>query len=169
VNELHRALKLNSLFSTMSMAPQSGVSGQARNHAMTKQFLDVNDVLGLLRRDVERAGGQYAWSRRTGVNRAYLYRVLNDQSPPGGPIIAALKLKKVILVKPTNILRLVRHEVQRAGSQAEWARRAGVSRVNLNLVINGKRRPNVALLKALKLTPFAYTAAKRPRTATIDR
>jgi DNA-binding phage protein len=132
---------------------------------MSKQFLDVNDVLRLLRREVERAGGQYAWSRHTGVNRAYLYRVMDDQSPPGGPILAALKLKKISLVKKTDIVRLVQHEVQRAGSQAEWARRAGVSRVNLNLVINGRRRPNVALLKALKLTPFAYTAAKKRRTA----
>jgi DNA-binding transcriptional regulator YdaS (Cro superfamily) len=47
---------------------------------MTK-LLDESDVLRLLREDVDRAGGQSAWARRSGIDRVYLNRVLNGKRP----------------------------------------------------------------------------------------
>jgi hypothetical protein len=44
--------------------------------------LELDDVLVLLRQEVEQAGGQVAWSQRTGVDRVSLNRVLNGYRPP---------------------------------------------------------------------------------------
>jgi len=60
---------------------------------------DDNDVVDLLRIAVEREGGQGAFSRHSGVDRAYLSRVLNGKEPPGRSIAKSLRLRKVYIVK----------------------------------------------------------------------
>jgi DNA-binding transcriptional regulator YdaS (Cro superfamily) len=60
---------------------------------------DDNDVVDLLRIAVEREGGQHAFARRSGVNYAYLNRVLNGKEPPGRSIAKSLGLRKVYIVK----------------------------------------------------------------------
>jgi DNA-binding phage protein len=62
---------------------------------VTKHFLDENDVLRLLREEVDRAGGQSAWARRSGIDRVYLNRVLNGKRPLPLRIVKALNLKRV--------------------------------------------------------------------------
>jgi hypothetical protein len=57
--------------------------------------LELEDVLTLLRREVEQAGGQVAWSQRTGVDRVSLNRVLNGYRPPSARMIEALDLRVV--------------------------------------------------------------------------
>ena len=63
---------------------------------MTKRFLDEKDVLRLLHEVVDRAGGQSAWARRSGVDRTYVNQVLRGKRPIPPTIIQALKLKKVV-------------------------------------------------------------------------
>ena len=65
----------------------------------TALILDDNDVVDLLRIAVEREGGQGAFSRHSGVHRAYLSRVLNGKEPPGRSIAKSLRLRKVYIVK----------------------------------------------------------------------
>ena len=60
---------------------------------------DDDDVVDLLRIAVEREGGQGAFSRHSGVQRAYLSRVLNGKEPPGRSIAKSLRLRKVYIVK----------------------------------------------------------------------
>jgi len=60
---------------------------------------DDSDVVDLLRIAVEREGGQGAFSRHSGVQRAYLSRVLNGKEPPGRSIAKSLRLRKVYIVK----------------------------------------------------------------------
>jgi DNA-binding phage protein len=60
-----------------------------------KHLLDENDVLRLLHEVVDRAGGQSAWARQTGVDRVYLNKVLRGKRPISPKILQALKLKKV--------------------------------------------------------------------------
>ena len=67
---------------------------------MTKYLLDEKDVLRLLREDVNKAGDQSAWARRTGVNRSYLNRVLKGKKKLGPTIVQALNLKKVVAYEP---------------------------------------------------------------------
>ena len=67
---------------------------------MTKHLLDENDVLRLLNEVVDRAGGQSAWARQTGVNRVHLNKVLRGKRPLTRTILQALKLKKVYTATP---------------------------------------------------------------------
>jgi DNA-binding phage protein len=50
-----------------------------------------------------------------------------------------------------DVLRLLRSEILRSGGQTEWARGAGVNRVNLNRILNGHRALSRNFVKALKL------------------
>jgi hypothetical protein len=67
-----------------------------RANRVTKHLLDENDVLRLLNEVVDRAGGQSAWARRSGVDRPLLNQVLRGKRPLPPTIIQALKLKKVV-------------------------------------------------------------------------
>jgi DNA-binding phage protein len=62
------------------------------------RVLDWDDVIKLLRSTVEKAGGQSAFARQTGIDRAYLNAVLRGRMtpPPGGSrIVEALNLRIV--------------------------------------------------------------------------
>jgi hypothetical protein len=58
-------------------------------------FLEEEDVLRLLIEEVNEAGGQVAWSKKTGVNRSNLNRVLRRHRPLPESILAALQLRVV--------------------------------------------------------------------------
>jgi DNA-binding phage protein len=57
------------------------------------KILETKDILRLLRKDVEQAGSQSAWSRKTGVDRAVLNRVLSARKAVTKSIIHALNLR----------------------------------------------------------------------------
>jgi DNA-binding phage protein len=63
------------------------------------RFLELKDVIRLLRSEVERAGGQTEWAKKTGVDRTTINRVLHDRQPPTKKIIRALKLRMVFVSK----------------------------------------------------------------------
>jgi DNA-binding phage protein len=50
-----------------------------------------------------------------------------------------------------DVIRLLRLEVKRAGGQAAWASKAGLNRIVVNKVLNGKTLPTKKIIKALKL------------------
>jgi DNA-binding phage protein len=62
-------------------------------------FLDLKDVTCLLRSEVERAGSQAAWAKKTGIHRTVINTVLNGRQPPTKKIIRALKLRTVFVPK----------------------------------------------------------------------
>ena len=61
------------------------------------RVLELADVIVMLRSDVRRVGGQVAWAKRTGVDRAIVSKVLNGRRPPNKAIINALELRMVIV------------------------------------------------------------------------
>ena len=61
------------------------------------RVLSRQDVISLLRKEVERAGGQVAWSKKTGINRPHLNLVLNERRPLTESIVAALNLDTVYI------------------------------------------------------------------------
>lgn len=63
--------------------------------AAMPRVLSRKDVIRLLREEVERVGGQVAWSKKMGINRAHLNLVLNGRRPPSENILAALNLDTV--------------------------------------------------------------------------
>jgi DNA-binding XRE family transcriptional regulator len=56
------------------------------------------------------------------------------------------------LLTDADVLKLVRAEITKAGSQKAWAKASGISRQTINQVINGKRafEPKVLLALGLK-------------------
>src|ERR1700681_4506002 len=89
------------------------------------RLLDLQDVLRRIEREVQRAGSQSEWARRTGVHRPHLNKVLQRCRPPSPQIIKALKLKKVVTCdapEGEDLLRLLRRAVERAGGITAWSR-----------------------------------------------
>ena len=132
---------------------------------MTNHRLDLNDVLRLLTQEVERVGGQSEWARRAGVDRAHLNRVMRGRNLPAERIVRALGLKKLLFPTVPDVLKRLTREVQLAGSQSEWARRAGIDRTYLNKVMSARRNPGPDLIRALKFKKIVtYFARERKRT-----
>jgi ribosomal protein L30/L7E len=50
-----------------------------------------------------------------------------------------------------DVVRLLRLEVNRAGSQKEWAKENGVTSSSISMVLSGIRPPNKKIISALKL------------------
>jgi DNA-binding phage protein len=131
--------------------------------------LRVRDLLGLLRRDIDRVGGQSEWARQTGICRTYINRVLNGQKPPGPSICRALGLKTAVLrdvavrdiaervdstksVDLEEVPIILREEIEKAGSISAWCRQVGLDRSHLSLVLHQRRRPGKKILAAFKLS-----------------
>jgi transcriptional regulator with XRE-family HTH domain len=55
------------------------------------------DVRSLLHRAIKQAGSVSAWSRRTGIDRSLISRVLNGKRPPTPSFFRALKIKRKTL------------------------------------------------------------------------
>lgn len=56
-------------------------------------MLDVDDVVRLLRSEVERAGGPMAYAKKFRVDRATVHRMLKREERPSRKIISALDLR----------------------------------------------------------------------------
>jgi DNA-binding phage protein len=142
------------------------------------QFLEYEDVMRLLRSEIERAGGQVAWAEMMGVSRPNLNKHLRGRYPQlNSKIIKALNLRVVHAPiarraesqkTPTTILgmgkiksgqfleyedvmRLLRSEIERAGNQTAWAKMVGVDRPELNKALGWNRPLSKSVIKALKL------------------
>ena len=55
------------------------------------------------------------------------------------------------VLETQDVIVLLRAEVHRAGGQAAWATKAGVSRITVNKILNGHGLPTKKIIKALKL------------------
>lgn len=68
----------------------------AKTHGeMRVRIFALQEVIALLQRDVDKAGGQRAWSKGTGVDRSLLNQVLRGRRQPSPRIIKALDLRVV--------------------------------------------------------------------------
>jgi DNA-binding phage protein len=120
---------------------------------MKEGLLKAQDVVRLLRRDVERAGGQSEWARRTGTDRTSLNKVLRGSRPASSQIIKALELKEIVVCggpDANSLLPLLRQAVSKAGSISAWARQTGINRATISLVIHKKRAPSARFFRVLK-------------------
>jgi hypothetical protein len=62
---------------------------------MTERLLDADDVISLLRSDIDHAAGIIAWSKKSGIHRSTVSKVLHKFRPPTKGIIRVLKLRAV--------------------------------------------------------------------------
>jgi DNA-binding phage protein len=124
----------------------------------------VPDLLRLLRRDINRVGGQSEWARQTDICRTYINRVLNGRKPPGPSICRALGLKRAALrdvaemsdatkvVDLKEVSLILREEIEKAGSISAWCRQVGLDRSHLSQVLHKRKRLGNKILAALKLS-----------------
>jgi DNA-binding phage protein len=63
------------------------------------RIFEREDVMSLLRSEIKKAGGQTAWSRKTGVHRTTVVKVLMGLQPITKSIIRALKLRVVFVAE----------------------------------------------------------------------
>jgi transcriptional regulator with XRE-family HTH domain len=64
-----------------------------------RQILDLEDVIRLIRSEVERAGSQRAFARKAGVDISAVSRVLRRQRLPNEKLLRALNLRVVYFSK----------------------------------------------------------------------
>jgi len=50
-----------------------------------------------------------------------------------------------------DVVRLLRSEIEKAGGQKAWAKKAGIERTIVNRALSGRRKPTMNILKALNL------------------
>jgi DNA-binding phage protein len=144
------------------------------------KHFDVEDVIALLRREIDRVGGQSEWARQTGVGRADINRVLNGRRLPATKLCVALGLKwvverqvstrgnqlKPVIISNRDVLEILGEVVKNAGGVAAWSRDVGVSRTYLSLVLHGRKPPGRIILAALNLSEILVadrSHATRPR------
>ena len=60
---------------------------------------DEDDVVRMLRAAVEREGGQYAFAKHHGLDRALINMILNGKRPVSGSVAKALGLRKVYVAE----------------------------------------------------------------------
>jgi hypothetical protein len=59
------------------------------------------------------------------------------------------------MLNSMDVVRVLRMEVQRAGSQSAWARMERIDRTLVNRVLRGHKAPTEEIVRALKLCKFA--------------
>jgi hypothetical protein len=64
-----------------------------------RKIFDLDDVIRLLRSEIERAGSQRAFARKAGVNVSVVSRTLNRQRLPSEKVLRALKLRAAYFSK----------------------------------------------------------------------
>ena len=67
---------------------------------MKRDWLDDEDVIQMLRAEVERAGGQSAYARQVGLNRNNINQILIGRMPVTKGVTKALKLRRVFIRSP---------------------------------------------------------------------
>jgi hypothetical protein len=81
------------------------------------------------------------------------------------PNTRKLPRRKRELLSYEDVVQLLRAEIDRAGTESEWARRTGANRTSLNLALKGRVGLQKNILDALglkKVVVVAYEPARRP-------
>jgi DNA-binding phage protein len=68
----------------------------ARTYVRDARPIDEKEAMALLRSEIERAGGPSAWSRKTGIHRTVVSKVLNRRKAITKSVLAALKLERAL-------------------------------------------------------------------------
>jgi len=76
----------------------------------------------------------------------------------------SLPSRKRQLLSYEDVVQLLRDEIDKAGTESEWARRTGANRTSLNLALKGRVGLQKNILDALglkKIVVVAYEPARR--------
>ena len=138
------------------------------------KILNIEEVLELLRLDIDRVGGQSEWARQTGVSRMQINRAIKGRRMPPSQLCHALGLKWVVvrqiagengkpqpvIVEKRDFLSRLKAEIEKAGSIAVWCEQTGFNRTYLSQVLNKRRPASSKLVAALNLAEVLVSATK---------
>lgn len=62
-----------------------------------------------------------------------------------------MRWTNMCMLDDSDVVRLLRSEVERAGGQSSWAQRERIDRTLLNRVLSGRKPPTEQIIRALKL------------------
>jgi len=96
----------------------------------------------------------------TGVNRAVPRTKLSTNSRQGTICPEPMRPQTILTAK--DVVRLLRQMVAEAGGQSAWARKTGIHRSVINMVLQEQRAPTKAIINALQLE-VVYLPRKRRR------
>jgi DNA-binding phage protein len=136
--------------------------------------LNIEEVLELLRLDIDRVGGQSEWARQTGVSRMQINRALKGRRMPPSQLCHALGLKWVVvrqiagedgepqpvIVEKRDFLSRLKAEIEKAGSITVWCEQAGFNRTYLSQVLHKRRPASSKLVAALNFAERLVRATK---------
>jgi DNA-binding transcriptional regulator YdaS (Cro superfamily) len=137
----------NSPVERAMMGDRKAISNLGRR----KRAFDEDEVLCMLRAAVEREGSQKAFAKRHGLNRSNLNLVLSGKRPVTDSVARTLGLCRLYVAAEDQTFRMLRAAIEREGGQSAFARRHGLDRSNLNLVLSGKRPVTDAVARPLGL------------------
>ncbi len=83
----------------MMMRNKSSAVLVATELGFDAHVFDEHDVARLLRATVEQEGGQSAFAKHHGIDRAYLNMILNSKRPVSDSIAGAVGLRKVYIAR----------------------------------------------------------------------
>jgi transcriptional regulator with XRE-family HTH domain len=109
------------------------------------EFFEVPDVLELLRREIDRVGGQSELARRSGVSRTQINRALNGRRLPASQLCRALGLEwgivryivgeggplQPVIIENRDFLLVLKAEIEKVGSITAWCDQIGVRRLEV--------------------------------------
>ena len=136
------------------------------------QALRIQDVVKLLRDEVERVGSQSEFARQKGVERSLINKVLQGERVPTSRLCWALGLEWVLvsraapggpaaklnIITSQKFIRMLRVQINRAGGLAAWGRQFGISRSQLSRVLHKTRTPDQRIIAALNLAEVLVDA-----------
>jgi transcriptional regulator with XRE-family HTH domain len=138
------------------------------------KILTIEDVLELLRLDIDLVGGQSEWARQTGVSRGQINRALKGRRMPSSQLCHALGLEWVVvrkipredgesqpvMVERRDFLSKLKAEIEKVGSVTGWCEQNGFNRTYLSQVLNKRRPASSKLVAALDLAEVLVRATK---------
>jgi len=65
--------------------------------------VNADDVRTLLRKEVDREGGQRAWARKHRVSAMYVSYVLSGEREPGDSILKPLGLERIVSYRKRSV------------------------------------------------------------------
>lgn len=63
------------------------------------RLMSLEEFRAFLAAECQKAGGQEAFSEKTGISQSYISQILNGRQEPGPSVLAALEFEKVVLYR----------------------------------------------------------------------
>ncbi len=103
VNDPHLIDILRRLGTPATLAAAQRIEGLIANKPPeVRQALQKPEVMRALKKDIKREGGQSAWAKRHDMTPQHVFDVLHGRRGPGGRILAALGLRRVVSYEPLD-------------------------------------------------------------------